>query len=137
MIDFKDIKKSQLNSRYTSRLHSTLIQIDGETQFNHEWYFATQYSLTPRMFIELWQTSTSLDEFENRIELINSILTDKYGLSDHTPWSNVAISDDIRTYRGRAARYRKKGVEMKKLARIQKSNGRTNWNELATFAASI
>ena len=118
MIDLKDIKKSQLNSRFSG-------------------YYASEYSLTPRMFIELWQTSTSLDEFENRIKLINSTLTSKYGLIANTPWSNVAISKDVRTYRGRAARYRKKGVEMKKLARIQKSNGRTNWNELATFAASI
>ena len=136
MIDLKDIKKSDLNNRGDYWVYGIPTQIDGETQYKHVW--AIQYSLTPHMFIELWQTSTSLDEFENRIKLINSTLTSKYGLIANTlRRSNVAISGDIRTYRGRAARYRKKGVEMKKLARIQKNNERTDWNELATFAASI
>jgi len=137
MINLHEIAENQLNWCSGARCYNTVTQIDGEAQFKYIWYNVTRYSLTPRMFIELWQTSTSLDEFENRINLINAILTSKYGASKNTPWPSVEISDDIRTYRGRAARYRKKGVEMKKLARIQKNNERTDWNELATFAASI
>ena len=122
MINLKDINNGQ--QYMTPRL-------DWRTHFAYPGIAA--YTLNQRVFIELWQTSTSLDEFENRIHRINSILQGKYTF-------DIMISEDIRGYKGRATRYRNKGVPMKELTRIQpkqKRSNATDWNELATFAASI
>jgi hypothetical protein len=93
----------------------------------------TMCSLNQRVFIELWQTSISLCEFENRINLINSILKNKHSF-------DIMVSNDISGYVGRATRYRNKGVPMKELTHVhpeEKRSNATDWNELAAFAASI
>ena len=107
-------------------------------------YYGSQNSwLTKDAFVTLWQTSVSIEEFIERCMLINKLLLEKYGTHQYTgggevqKWEIPAKRAEV-SYKARANRYRKKGVNLKKLQRrMPKECDTSEWDRLAKLAEQL
>jgi hypothetical protein len=111
-------------------------------------FWTGRYSLDKRVFVELWQRSNSLNELENKIEVINRNLFDNHvgckGLeAQRNKMSSMRrdyphIPENIGVYMTRANSYRKRGVPLKELNwKLRNSKQETEWDELADYAQKL
>ena len=99
--------------------------------------------LTKDAFVTLWQTSVSIEEFIERCMLINKLLLEKYGTRQYasgyiSPKVQITAKWGEVSYKARANRYRKKGVNLKKLQRrTPKERNTSEWDRLAKLAEQL
>tara|TARA_R100001509_G_scaffold3386_1_gene2468 strand:+ start:1803 stop:2165 length:363 start_codon:yes stop_codon:yes gene_type:complete len=117
---------------------SNTITVNG-TVFNNnnvdfrqwDWCLNDPYNVpTSRCFIEVWQKSKSLQEFEKNLQSLH----DSY-VAQHPKTTNTLYKSP-HYYKSRASRYRRKGVKLKDFADVMKKP-RKDWESLADFAIDM
>ena len=115
---------------------SNTITVNG-TDFNNnnvdfrqwDWCWDEPYNVpTSRCFVEVWQKSKSLQEFEKNLQSLH----DSYA-TQHPKITNTLYKSS-HYYKSRASRYRRKGVKLKDFADVMKKP-RKDWESLADFAS--
>ena len=116
----------------------------------HPEFYERQQYLTKGSFVTLWQTSVDMEEFIARCTLINKLLLEKYGtITEYYIINGQRTTEEVATwqipaklaestYNTRASRYRKKGVNLKKLQRrTPKERDTSEWDRLAKLAEQL
>ena len=103
--------------------------------------YADKHWMAPSTFVTLWQTSADIDEFIQRCTQMNKLLLERFGVYDlghglEVPNVKIPAEHSENTYRARASRYRKKGVNLKKLQR-RVLKGECEWDNLAKLAEQL
>ena len=96
--------------------------------------YGAKYWMAPDTFVTLWQTSADIDEFIQRCTQMNKLLLERFGT-----WNvQIPAEHSENTWRARASRYRKKGVNLKKLQRrTPKERDTSEWNRLTKLAEQL